>query len=109
MESFTDTYDKVQVVITSRGNEYLTGLHNYIKLYVWPFDNDQSLKLIDMILKYQGQTDEKETVIEYINNGFLKKDGVFASHPLLLTYVTMKYPTCLLRNTMILIAKIKKY
>ena len=51
LESFTDTYDKVQVVITSRGNEYLTGLHNYIKLYVWPFDNDQSLKLIDMILK----------------------------------------------------------
>ena len=93
LESFTDTYDKVQVVITSRGNEYLTGLHNYIKLYVWPFDNVQSLKLIDMILKYQGQTDEKETVIEYINNGFLKKDGVFASHPLLLTYVTMKYPT----------------
>lgn len=46
-----------------------------------------------MILKYQGQTEEKETVIEYINNGFLKKDGVFASHPLLLTYVTMKYPT----------------
>lgn len=93
LDSFTDTYDKVQVVITSRGNEYLTGLHNYVKLYVWPFDNDQSLKLIDMILKYQGQTDEKETVIEYINNGFLKKDGVFASHPLLLTYVTMKYPT----------------
>lgn len=93
LDSFTDTYDKVQVVITSRGNEYLTGLHNYVKLYVWPFDNDQSLKLIDMILKYQGQTEEKETVIEYINNGFLKKDGVFASHPLLLTYVTMKYPT----------------
>jgi hypothetical protein len=68
-------------------------LHNYIRLYVWPFDNNQSLKLIDKILKYQGQTDAKETVIEYINNGFLKKDGVFASHPLLLTYVTMKYPT----------------
>lgn len=92
LEAFTDTYDKVQVVITSRGNEYLTGLHNFIKLYVWPFDNEQSLKLIDKILKHQGQTDERETVVEYINNGFLKKDGVFASHPLLLTYVTLKYP-----------------
>ena len=93
MEHFTDKYDKTQVIITSRQYESITGLHSYIKLYVWPFDNDQSLKLIERILAYQNQLGERENVIEYINNGFLKKDGVFASHPLLLTYVAMKYPS----------------
>lgn len=90
---FTDKYDRVQVVITSRQNESITGLNGYVKLYVWPFDNDQSMNLIDRILAYQGQLGERDTVIQYISNGFLKKDGVFASHPLLLTYVAMKYPS----------------
>ena len=93
LDKFTDKYNKVQVVITTRNNEYITGLHGYIKLYVWPFGTEQSYKLIDKILTYQGETGAREAVIEYINNGFLKKDGVFASHPLLLTYVTMKYPS----------------
>lgn len=92
IQQFILDYDKVQIVVTSRGNEYITGLRGFTKLYVWPFDSDQSLKLIDKILKYQGQTAEKQTVLDYVNNGFLKKDGVFASHPLLLTYVTMEYP-----------------
>ena len=90
---FTDKYDKVQVVITSRQNESITGLNGFIKLYVWPFDNDQSMNLIDRILAYQGQLGERDKVIQYISNGFLKKDGVFASHPLLLTYVAMTYPS----------------
>lgn len=88
-----DKYNKVQVVITTRNNEYLTGLHGYIKLFVWPFEPKQSYQLIDKILTYQGETGARKAVIEYIDNGFLKKDGVFSSHPLLLTYVTMKYPS----------------
>jgi len=93
LEKFTDKYDKVQMVITTRNNEYLAGLHGYVKLYVWPFEPKQSYQLIDKILAYQGETGAREAVIEYIDNGFLKKDGVFSSHPLLLTYVTMKYPS----------------
>lgn len=93
IEAFSDRYDKVQIIITSRQNESLTGLHNYTSLYVWPFGNEQSMKLIDKILSYQGEMGAREEVIKYINHGFLKKDGVFASHPLLLTYVTMKYPS----------------
>ena len=93
LEQFSDKYGEIQIVLSSRANEYLTGLHNYIKLYVWPFDTSQSLCLIDKILKYTGEADNREMILEYINNGFLKKDGVFASHPLLLTFVTMNYPT----------------
>lgn len=92
LDEFTDCYDKIQIVITSRHNESINGLHNYSRLYVWPFDKEQSLRLIDNILAFHNQLDEKDSVIEYINNGFLKKDGVFASHPLLLTYVAMNYP-----------------
>ena len=32
LERFSDLYDKVQIVISSRENESLTGLHNYINL-----------------------------------------------------------------------------
>ena len=92
LEQFTDKYSKVQIVLSSRENEYITGLHGFMKWYVWPFDNKQSDKLIDRILAYQNQMDEKQNVIDYVSNGFLQKDGVFASHPLLLTYVTMRYP-----------------
>lgn len=92
LKDFVAKYDKVQMVITSRQNDSLTGINQFMKLYVWPFEEKQSLKLIDKILEYQGETGARDTVLEYINNGFLKKDGVFVSHPLLLTYVTMKYP-----------------
>ena len=92
LKDFVAKYDKVQIVITSRQNDSLTGINQFMKLYVWPFEEKQSLELIDKILEYQGEAGARETVLEYINNGFLKKDGVFVSHPLLLTYVTMKYP-----------------
>lgn len=92
LKEFVAKYDKVQIIITSRQNDSLTGINQFMKLYVWPFEEKQSLELIDKILEYQGETGARDTVLEYINNGFLKKDGVFVSHPLLLTYVTMKYP-----------------
>lgn len=92
LKDFVTKYDKVQMVITSRQNDSLAGINQFMKLFVWPFEEKQSLELIDKILEYQGETGARDTVLEYINNGFLKKDGVFVSHPLLLTYVTMKYP-----------------
>lgn len=92
LKDFVAKYDKIQIVITSRQNDFLTGINQFMKLYVWPFEEKQSLELIDKILEYQGESGARDTVLEYINNGFLKKDGVFVSHPLLLTYVTMKYP-----------------
>lgn len=92
INSFLDRYQKVQVIITSRENEYLTGLNQFIRLYVWPFDTEQSMQLIDRILTYQNQPDERDAIVDYIGKGFLKKDGIFASNPLLLTYVSMLYP-----------------
>lgn len=93
INSFLDRYQNVQVIITSRENEYLTGLNQFIRLYVWPFDTEQSMQLIDRILTYQNQPDERDAIVDYIGKGFLKKDGIFASNPLLLTYVSMLYPS----------------
>lgn len=92
INSFLDRYQNVQVIITSRENEYLTGLNQFVHLYVWPFDTEQSMQLIDRILTYQNQPDERDAIVDYIGKGFLKKDGIFASNPLLLTYVSMLYP-----------------
>lgn len=92
LQKFTAKYDLVQIVITSRQNDYLTGLRLFTNLYIWPFENTQSEMLIDKILNYQGNSGAKVAVLDYINKGFLKKDGVFASHPLLLTFVALKYP-----------------
>ena len=93
LNTFLDKYSEVQVVITSRQNDNLSGLHQFVPLYVWPFDTEQTLSLIDKILSYQGEQGEREAVINYINRGFLKENGVFATNPLLLTYVTMQYPS----------------
>ena len=94
LTSFVGKYDKTQIIISSRQSEALSGLRQFPKkLYVWPFEKEQSEKLIDKILNYQGNPGAKAAVLNYINNGFLKKDGIFISHPLLLTFVTMKYPS----------------
>ena len=92
LDAFTDKYSKTQVIIASRDCEAITGLHGYIKLYVWPFDNAQSEKLIDKILTATGNMEAKAKVLGYIDNGFIKKDGAFASHPMLLTYISINYP-----------------
>lgn len=91
LEKFSDKYEDVQILITSRNNDALSGIHGYTRLYVWPFNTEQSEKLIEKILVYKNDIAAKQTVMDYIQHGFLQKDGVFASHPLLLTYVTMNY------------------
>lgn len=91
-DNFIKEYENVQIIITSRRNDDLSGLKKTGKLYVWPFNNDQSLALIDKILEYKGQVESKEVVINYIRKGFLSEKGIFAAHPLLLTFVVLNYP-----------------
>ena len=92
LNKFTDKYTNVQIIITSRINESTPGLKGFKKLYVWPFNTEQTYELVDKILKYKEQEHDKDSVMAYIESGVLKKNGIFASHPLLLTYVTLHYP-----------------
>lgn len=92
LNDFTDKYDRNQVILASRECDAITGLNGYVKLYVWPFDPGQSEKLVDKILAVSGEQQKKTTIMDYINNGFIRKDGAFSSHPMLLTFVAMNYP-----------------
>lgn len=91
LETFTDRYQDAQVIVTSRMCDALSGLHGYVELYVWPFDQEQAGRLVDKILVAEGKPEIKEQVMEYLQNGFVGKDGVFASHPMLLTFVCRNY------------------
>ena len=92
LNRFTDKYADVQIVIASRECDAINGLTGYVKLYVWPFDNKQAEKLIDNILADQGKPEAKEQIMKYMTSGFIHKNGAFASHPMLLTFVAMNYP-----------------
>ncbi len=92
LKNFSAKYQKVQIVIASRDCDAVKGIHLFKTFYVWPFDNDQSMDLIERILDKEGSLDAKDEILKYIERGFIKKDGVFASHPMMLTFVTMNYP-----------------
>ena len=81
LNAFTDKYSRTQVVLASRDCDAITGLNGYVKLYVWPFDNEQSIKLIDKILEANGEQFAKDKILEYIDNGFiiLHRTEVFSS------------------------------
>lgn len=91
LDNFIDKYDKVQIVMSSRDCEDIKGLKNFTKLYVWPFNTEQTQQLIDKILKANNAEYAKDEIVGYIKNGFINKNGVFASHPMLLTFVAMHY------------------
>ena len=92
LNAFMDKYPRVQVILASRECGSISGLNKYTKLYVWPFDNNQSIRLIDKILNANNTQAAKGKILEYIDHGFIKKDGAFVSHPMLLTFVAMNYP-----------------
>lgn len=61
-------------------------------MYLRPFSKEQPSALIKNLSK--GDEDEtiQEQIINYIDGDFLQKHKVFASNPMLLTFVIMKYP-----------------
>ena len=91
MDNFAATYQKVMLIVASRDGAATLGLSGFRSMYVWPFDNDQSLALIDKILRQTGNPEDKDGIVKYIEHGFIKKDGVFASHPMMLTFVARNY------------------
>lgn len=87
LTSFAEKYRKVQIVIASRDCAAVNGVRQFMHMYVWPFNDKQSMLLIKKILEKEGALDSKDEVLGYIDKGFIKKNGVFASHPMLLTFV----------------------
>lgn len=87
-----EKYPKIQIVIATRECDAINSIRGFVKLFLWPFNNEQSLALIDKVLVNADDKSAKDKVLEYMNKGFIKKDGAFASNPMLLTFVALKYP-----------------
>ena len=95
LQEFITRYPSNQVVITSRECDALKGIRQFTRLYMLPFDNAQSELLINHLVDGLVDPDDIEKVkfriLQFMLDGFIKKNGIFASNPLLLTVVVLNY------------------
>ncbi|MBO5568086.1 MAG: NACHT domain-containing protein, partial [Clostridia bacterium] len=91
LTDFIDLYPDNQIVLSSRECDALNGIRRFNKLYIHPFDNDQSQRLIDKLLQNVDDPRAKGKIQRYMDEGFIKKDGLFATNPMLLTFVVQNY------------------
>ena len=91
LTDFVDRYPGNQIVLSSRECDALNGIKRFNRLYIHPFDNDQSQRLIDKLLRDVDDPNAKGKIQQYMDEGFIKKDGIFATNPMLLTFVVQNY------------------
>lgn len=91
LSEFVDCYPDNQIVLSSRECDALSGIKRFVKLYIHPFDNDQSQSLIDKLLRGTDDPAAKGKIQQYMDDGFIKKDDIFATNPMLLTFVVQNY------------------
>ena len=88
LSEFVSQYPNNQIVITSRDCDAARSIGRFVHLYIAPLDSNQSMKLIENLLEDSADaSNAKHKIIDYMNSGFIVKDGVFASNPMLLTYI----------------------
>ncbi|WP_165392500.1 NACHT domain-containing protein [Blautia producta] len=92
LASFMKKYPNNQIVMTSRACDVFSGIKGFVRLHLLPFDEEQSMELIDKLLVDVPDREAKTKIVQYIENGFIKKGGVFVSNPMLLTFVVERYP-----------------
>lgn len=89
---FVDRYPNCQYVLASRDCEMLKAATGFAKLYLQPFDEDRAKTLINNLLYLPEEENIKKEIMDYLHDAFLTKHTVFATNPMLLTFVVMKYP-----------------
>jgi hypothetical protein len=87
-----DKYPYNQYLVASRECDVIKGVRGFLRLYLRPFDKEQSSTLINNLLVDCEDETIKDESTTYLEDDFLKKHKVFASNPMLLTFVIMKYP-----------------
>jgi hypothetical protein len=88
----TDRYPYNQYVIASRECDVIKAVKGFSKLYLRPFNREQSSTLINNLLADSEDEAIRDKIINYLESEYLQKHKVFASNPMLLTFVIMKYP-----------------
>lgn len=87
-----DRYPYNQYVVASRECDIIKAVKGFSKLYLRPFNREQSSALINNILVDSEDKTIRNEITNYIEGDYLQKHKVFASNPMLLTFVIMKYP-----------------
>ena len=87
----TDRYPYSQYVMASRDCDIIRGVQGFTKLYLRPFNSDQSSILIDNLLADLEDETIKDEIATLTEGEYLQKHRVFASNPMLLTFVIMKH------------------
>ncbi|MDL2205825.1 NACHT domain-containing protein [Eubacteriales bacterium OttesenSCG-928-N13] len=92
LAELVNRYPYNQYVMASRECGLIRGVTGFSRMYLHPFSKEQASALIDNLLT--GYDDEAviEEIKKYIEGDFLGRHKVFASNPMLLTFVIMKYP-----------------
>ena len=89
----SDRYPYNQYVVASRECDIIKGVKGFSKLYLRPFNKEESFSLVEKLLLDSRDENTKTGLIDNLESSFLQKHKVFASNPMLLTFVVMKYPT----------------
>lgn len=92
LTNFVDRYPNSQYVLASRECEMLKAATGFSKLYLQPFDEDRAKALINNLLYLPEDEDIKREIMDYRHEAFLTKHTVFATNPMLLTFIVMRYP-----------------
>lgn len=88
-----DRYPNNQMILVSRECEAIDGIKRWFSpFYLLKFDWTQAKLLIDKLLEGVDNADEiKLLVADFINNEFIDKDSVFATNPMLITFIVANY------------------
>lgn len=92
LSELVDRYPFNQYVMASRECDMMRSIRGFSKLYLQPFGKEQAKELIDNLLPDQEDEELRAEIFRYVDGDFLKKHQVFATNPMLLTFIIMKYP-----------------
>ena len=91
MAEFKSAYARSQIVIASRECDAVNSLSGFSVFYLKPFDNEKTEKLILSLLPDEDKEAVKEEVLEYLNKGFIRKDGKVATNPMILSFLVLHH------------------
>ena len=92
LSELVDRYPYNQYVMASRECDMMRSIRGFSKLYLQPFGKEQANELISNLLPDPEDEDLRDKISQYVDGDFLKKHRVFATNPMLLTFIIMRYP-----------------
>lgn len=91
LSDLVDCFPDNQYVLASRDCGAANAINGFYRMYLMPYNSDQSRLLVDKLLP--NDTPElKEEIKSYLADDFIKQHNCFATNPMLLTFVIMHYP-----------------